>query len=94
MNLIQQEGFENSTPRNRYNEALDALHRYTTSPFVRRKLLDLVVYQKAWGEGGSGRAMKYMRSLKFIQFLKAENGSRLDFDKLVAEASRLEDAAT
>ena len=94
MNLIQQNGFENSTPRNRYNEALDALHRYTTSPFVRRKLLDLVVYQKAWGKGGSGKAMKYMRSLEFIQFLKMENGSRLDFDVLVAEAIRLEEAAT
>ena len=94
LNLIQQKGPENSTPNDRYAEALDVLHRYTTSPFVKRKLLDLVVYQKAWGKGGSGKAMKYMRSLKFIQFLKVENGNRLDFEKLVAEASRLEDAAT
>ena len=52
-----------------------------------------MVYQNAWGKGGSGNAMKYMRSLEFIQFLKMENGSRLDFDKLVAEASRLDAVA-
>lgn len=94
LNFIQQKGFENSTPDNRYNEALAALHRYATSPFVRRRILGLVAYRKAWDKGGSGKAMKYVRSLEFIQFLRKENGNRLDFDLLVAEAIRLEAATT
>lgn len=38
-------------------------------------------------------AVKYIRSLEFIQFLKIEDGSRLNFEKLVAEAIRREEAA-
>lgn len=92
LNFIQQEGYKNSTPDSRYDEALSVLQRYTTSPMVRKKLLDLVVYRKVWEKGGSGMAVKYIRSLKFIQFLKIEDGSRLDFETLVAEAIRREDA--
>lgn len=91
LGLIQQKGAGNSAPGTRYQAALDALHRYTASPMIRRKLLDLAVYQKACGQGGAGKAMKYIRSLEFIQFLKNETGDRLNFDLLVAEAESMRD---
>lgn len=92
--LIQQKGYKNSAPDSQYGEALNALHRYTTTPLARRKLLNLVAYQEAWTKGGGSiRAIKYIRSLEFIQFLQAENMVRLDFEKIVAEAVRQEEAA-
>lgn len=91
LGLIQQKGAGNSTPGTRYQAALDALHRYTASPMIRRKLLDLAVYQKACGQGGADKAMKYIRSLEFIQFLKNETGDRLNFDLLVADAESMRD---
>lgn len=93
LNLIQQKSYKNSTPDTRYDEALNLLQRYTASPIVKRKLLNLVVYRKAWEKGGSDMAAKYMRSLEFIRFLKTEDVRRLDFEKLVAEAVRREEAA-
>ena len=93
--LIQQKGFKNSVPDSQYGEALNALHRYTTTPMARKKLLNLVTYQEAWTKGGGSiRAIKYIRSLEFIQFLQAENMVRLDFEKIVAEAVRREETAT
>lgn len=94
LNLIQQKGIKNSVPDSRYGEALNALHRHTTTPLARKKLLNLVIYQDAWEKKGSSiRAVRYIRSLEFIQFLQAENMVRLDFEKIVAEAVRQEEAA-
>lgn len=92
--LIQQKGFKNSVPDSQYGEALNALRRYTTTPLARKKLLNLVTYQEAWTKGGSSiMAVRYIRSLEFIQFLQAENMVRLDFEKIVAEAVRREETA-
>ncbi len=92
LNLIQQKGFENSPPHSRYEEALNVLQRYTTSSATKIKLLNLVIYQKAWKQGGSDRAVKYMRALKFIKFLKTVGAGKLDFEGVVAKAIRGEDA--
>lgn len=94
LNLIQQKGIKNSVPDSQYEEALNALHRHTTTPLARKKLLNLVVYQEALKKKGSSiRAVRYIRSLEFIQFLRTENAGQLDFEKLVAEAVRQEEAA-
>ena len=88
LDLIQQKGIKNSVPDSQYEEALNALHHHTTTPLARRKLLNLVVYQEALKKKGSSiRAVRYIRSLEFIQFLKTENAGRLDFRNLSPKRS-------
>ncbi len=88
LSLIQQEGFESSAPHSRYEEALNVLQRYTTSSVTKIKLLNLEIYRKAWKQGGSDMAVKYMRALEFIKFLKTAGAGKLDFEAVVARAIR------
>ncbi len=92
LNLVQQKGSEDSTPHSCYEEALNVLQRYTTSSATKIKLLNLAIYQKAWKQGGSNMAVKYMRALEFIKFLKTADAGKLDFEGVVAKAIRGEDA--
>ena len=63
------------------------LHRFAKSPEIRKKLLDLLNYQRVAEKGGADMATKYLRSLEFMDFLKREAGNRIDIDRLVNEVS-------
>ena len=84
--LIQKRGYENSKVHSRYNAALDLLKSYTGSSTIRSNLLNLIVSQRVTELSDAGVAKKYLRNLKFTQFLNNEYPGRFDFDKLVNEA--------
>jgi len=86
--LVQQRGFENSSPDSKYHNALHLLNRFTQSPLIRKKLLDVLIYRKAVTRAGDDLAAKYIRSLEFIKFLEQEVAGRFDFRKLAEEAVR------
>jgi PcfJ-like protein len=90
--LVQKNGFQNSSPGSDCYEALRALNIFSESPDVKRKILPLLVYQKASEKLGENLASIYMRSLDFIKFLDKEAAGRFDFDQLVADTLREEEA--
>jgi hypothetical protein len=83
--LVQKNGFQNSSPGSECYEALRALHCYAKSPDTKRKILPLIVFQKASEKLGENLASIYVRSLDFINFLDKEAAVRFDFEKLVAD---------
>lgn len=87
LNLVQQKGKNNESPNSQYYGALNVLHRFAKSPEIRKKLLDLLNYQRVAEKGGADMATKYLRSLEFMDFLKREVGNRIDIDRLVNEVS-------
>lgn len=86
LHLVQQRGRGNEVPGSQYHGALQLLHRFSQSPQNRKKLLGLLIYQKAVERGGSDLAAKYSRSLEFIEFLEQAAPGKFDFKKM-AEAA-------
>lgn len=84
--LIQQKGFENTSPSGEYYGALNALHNRLKSPDTKRRILSLAVFQKAMEKGGVDMAKRYLCSLEFITFLQEEASGRFDFERLAADS--------
>jgi hypothetical protein len=86
--LVQQQGKGNETPDRKFDSALHLLKTSVQSSHNRKKLLDLLIYQKAVARGGSDLATRYIRSLEFIKFLGHEAPGRIDFHTLAEEAAK------
>jgi hypothetical protein len=86
LKLIQQKGIDNSSPSQEFHEPLKILQRFIDSKETRKRMFDLLIYQKGMNMGGDAVAQKYLRSMDFINFLNREASGRIDISKLAAEA--------
>ncbi len=86
LKLIQQKGIDNSSPGQEFHEPLNILQRFIDSKATRKRMFELLIYQKGMHMGGDAVAKKYLKSMEFINFLNREAPGRIDISRLAAEA--------
>jgi hypothetical protein len=87
--LVQNRGRDNETPDIKYDGALHLLKTFVQSTHIRKKFVELLMYQIAVAKGGTVLATRYVRSLEFIKFLEQEIPGRIDLQRLAEEAVNL-----